>query len=214
MASEDSLIGMVTIPMAKWLKTRHAWASLAGTMILLVGLAWLFAYQAEAFPAADPYNAGSINPHPGIPGDAEREVLSNSGYASEGSAIDEPFDLLGTRIWTMRVMVTATDEPPARNFRFTNEADDFEVTVSFPDGTSRSVSGYCTDTTQMVLTMDFNWSEDGGMDLTDEGGNTVTVTVECTVADDHYPFFSPFGVRTIADEGNAYSVEVDYSYTE
>ncbi len=214
MAREDSLLGLIITPIFKWLKTRHSWISIGGTFILLVGLAWLFAYQADAFPAADPYNAVIPDPHPGIPDDAIQEVLTQQGYAAEGSPIDEPFDLNGKTIWTMRITFSAIDEPPARNLRFTNEADDFQVTVTFPDGTTETKSDYATDSKAAAITFTFDWQEEGGMDWTEEGGNSVVVTVECTDADDHYPFFSPFDQRTIADNGNDYNLEVDYSYTE
>lgn len=214
MAREDSLIWMIITPMLKWLKTRHAWASIGGTFVLLVALAYLFAYQAQAFPAGDPFNAPGAEPHPGVPDDALQEVLTVSGYASEGSPVDERFDLLGETIWTMRISFSALDEPPARNFRFTNEADDFEVTVTFPDGTTETKSGYATNSNPASIVFTFDWEDDGGMDWTDDGGNSVLVSVECTTADDHYPLFSPFGTRVIADNGNDYGLEVDYSYTE
>ena len=114
----------------------------------------------------------------------------------------------------MVITFSAIDEPPARNVRFTNEADDFEVTVTLPDGTTETMSDYAKDSKAAVITFKFDWKDEGGMDWTEDGGNNVVVTVECTDADDHYPFFSPFDRRTIADNGNDYTLEVDYSYTE
>jgi hypothetical protein len=114
----------------------------------------------------------------------------------------------------MRITFTATDEPPARNFRFTNEADDFEVTVTLPDGTTETKSDYATDSKTAAIVFTFDWQDDGGMDWTEEGGNSVLVTVHCTDADDHYPIFTPFNRRTIDDDGNEYTLVVDYSYTE
>jgi len=214
MDREDSLFWMIITPLLKWLKTRHAWASISGTFVLLIGLAWLFAYQADAFPTSDPYNAVIPGPRPGAPDDAITEILTVSGYASEGSPVDERFDLLGETIWTMSITFSAIDEPPARNFRFTNEADDFEVTVTLPDGTTETKSDYATDSKMAAIVFTFDWKDDGGIDWSDDGGNSVLITVDCTDADDHYPFFSPFGSRVIADNGNDYSLEVDYSYTE
>ncbi len=214
MAREDSLFWMIITPIFKWLKTKHSWISIGGTFALLVGMAWMFAAQAEAFPAADPYNAVIVDPHPGIPDDAIQEVLTQPGYAAEGSAIDERFDLNGKTIWTMRITFSAIDEPPARNVRFTNEADDFEVTVTLPDGTTETKSDFAKDSKAAAITFTFDWKDEGGMDWTEDGGNSVVVTVHCTDADDHYPFFSPFDRRTIADNGNDYTLEVDYSYTE
>lgn len=213
MPREDSLIWMIITPIFKWLKTRHSWISIGGTFILLVSLAWLFAYQAQAFPVGDPFNISNNTPHPGVPDDALQEVLTQPGYAAEGSEIDERFDLNGKTIWTMVITFSAIDEPPDR-IRFTNAADDFDVTVTFPDGTSETKSDDATDTNPAGISFRYDWKEDGGMDWTEEGGNSIVVTVHCTDADDHYPFFSPFNRRTIADNGNDYNLEVDYSYTD
>ncbi|MCK5413879.1 MAG: hypothetical protein KAJ35_00710 [Thermoplasmata archaeon] len=214
MAREDSLIWMIITPILKWLKTRHSWFSIGGTFILLVGLAWMFGYQAEAFPAQDPYNEGNSNPHPGIPDDATQEILTVNGYASEGSSLDERFDLLGQTVWTMRITFSATDEPPARNYRFTNEADNFEITVTLPDGTTETKSDFASGSNSAAITFTFDWEEEGGKDWTEDGGNSVLVKVQCTDAGDQVPFFSPFSRREIADDGNDYTLVVDYSYTE
>jgi hypothetical protein len=213
MARDDSLIWMIITPILKWLKTRHALASITGTIVLLAVMAYIFAWQAEAFPAADPYNSAQPNPHPGIPDDAIEEVETMDGYAREGSPIDERVDLLGSTVWTMRVTFSATDEPPDR-MRFTNEADDFEITVTLPDGTTESKTGYATDTNPAAITFTYDWKEDGGMKLSETDANTMVVTVDCTNADDQYPFFSPFNRRVVSDDGNDYTLVVDYSYTE
>ncbi len=214
MAREDSFIWMIITPITKWLKTRHAWASITGTIVLLIFMAYMFAWQAEAFPAADPYNAVIPDPHPGIPDDAIQEIETLSGYASEGSPLDERIDLMGSTVWTMRITFSATDEPPDRNFRFTNEADDFELTVTLPDGTTESKTGYATDTNPAAIIFTYDWQEDGGLSLSSSETNSLLVTVHCTNADDQYPFFSPFNRRVIEDRGNDYTLVVDYSYTE
>ncbi len=216
MGRDDSIIWMVITPIFKWLKTRKAWFAIAGTFILLVGLAWLFAYQAQAFPAADPYNVIPNGGSPTIPDDAVEETLTVPGYVTEGQSVDERFDLAGERIWTIEVTFTAMDEPPARNFRFTNEADDFTVTVTLPDGTTDDKSDYTAYETNKgaAISFVFDFKDEGGMDWSDEGGNSIMVSVECTEAGNHVPFFSPFSFREIADNGNDYSIEVHYSYTE
>lgn len=213
MARDDSLIWMILTPLLKWLKTRHAMASITGTLVLLAVMAYMFAWQAEAFPAADPYNAVNPGPHPGVPDDAIEVTESQSGYAIEGSPVDERFDLMGATVWTMRITFSATDEPPDR-MRFTNEADDFEITVTLPDGSSESKTGYATDTNPAAITFTYDWKNEGGLTLSPTDTNSMIVTVDCTNADDQYPFFSPFNRRVIADDGNDYSLMVDYSYTE
>jgi hypothetical protein len=214
MAREDSLIWMIITPIMKWLKTKHAWASIAGTFVLLVGLAWLFAYQAEAFPASDPYNAVIPAPHPGVPDDAIQQVDTLPGYASEGTPIDERIDLLGNTAWTMRIRFVATDEPPTRNFRWTNEPDNFDVTLTMPDGTVESKSATATSSNTATIDFIFDWEDDGGLDISGDGENIFLVTIECTEAGDQHPLFSPFGRRDTADQGNEYTLVIDYSYTD
>ena len=204
---------MIITPIRKWLKTRHAWASITGTIVLMAFMAYMFAWQAEAFPAADPYNAVIPDPHPGVPDDAIQEVETTSGYATEGTPDPVRFDLAGTTLWTMRITFSATDEEPTR-LRFTNEADDFELEVTLPDGSSETKTGYATDTNPASIVFTYDWQEDGGMPLGDADVNSLLVTVHCTNADDQYPFFSPFDQRVIDDDGNAYTLTVDYSYTE
>ncbi|UCC92718.1 MAG: hypothetical protein JSW25_08650, partial [Thermoplasmata archaeon] len=82
-----------------------------------------------------------------------------------------------------------------------------------PDGTEETQSGFATDTSPLSLTFTYDWQEDGGLDISGDG-NTIMIQVHCTDADDQYPFFSPFNRRTIADNGNDYTLVVDYSYTE
>jgi hypothetical protein len=204
MAREDSLLWLIITPIFKWLKTRHSWISIFGTFILLV--------------SGDPFNATPGSGGSTGPDNSLEDTIPYSGYVREGpsNAVPERFDLNGTRIWTIEVRFTAMDEPPARQFRFTNEADDFVVTVTLPDG--REVEGsdhtnYGTNKEAAII-FDFDFNDDGGWDTSEEGGNIVMVNVECTTADDHYPFFSPFNTRTIADDGNNYEIAVRYSYDE
>ncbi len=214
MARDDSLIWMIITPIMKWLKTRHAIFSISGTIALLIGMAYMFAWQAEAFPAADPYNAVIPDPHPGVPDDAIQKVETMTGYAEEGNPVPERIDLLGTTVWTMRITFSATDEPPDRQVRFTNRPDDFEITVTFPDGLEETKTGFATDTNPAAIIFTYDWQEDGGMELDEGDANSMFVNVHCTNADDQYPFFGPFNRRVIPDDGNAYTLVVDYSYTE
>ena len=213
MAREDSLIWMVIDSLTKWLKTKNALVAIVGTLILLGGLAWLFSYQVQAFPAQDPYNVGPSSNVGTGPAGAEEETLSQSGTANEGQPTEEPFDLAGDRIWEMEVTFSARDEEASRP-RFTNTPDDFTVTVNFPDGTSDERSALVTSTSDQTITFYWNWTEEGGMDWTEQGGNSITITVDCTNAGDQEPFFTLLHLRDIPDDGNLYSLSVFYVYTE
>jgi hypothetical protein len=216
MFGEDSLLGMVFRGLFDWLKTRHALYSIMGTIALFALLAYIFAAQANAFPAKNPYNYNGSGPDVVGPDDAEEETISVSGYAREGQPIPESFDMQGERIWGMIIELTFQDEPNDVRRRFTNTADTFVVTVTFPDGTSDDVSGSGTNSAAKTLTLAFNWTEDGGMDWRDPdtgATNTVDIEVLCQTAGDQTPFFSPFNFRTIADDGNDYTLSVLYIYT-
>lgn len=213
MAREDSLIWMIVDYLVQWVKTKKAIAAVLGTFVLLVALAYLFSYQAQAFPAADPYNVTGMNPTLEGPAGAEEETLSVSGYSTEGQAVDESFDLAGDRIWAMEVTFTFIDEATTRP-RFTNTPDEFDITVELPDGNTETKSDYATNQAEKTVTFFWNWSAEGGMDWSEDGGNSVNVVVECTLAGDQEPFFTLLNLRDIADNGNDYSLSVFYIYTE
>ncbi len=216
MFGEDSLIGMVFRGLLKWFKTRHAAYSIVGTIVLFALLAYIFAMQANAFPAQNPWNAPGSGPDISGPDNAEEETISVGGYAREGLPIPETFDLQGERIWGMVIELTFQDEPDDVRRRFTNTADTFVVTVNFPDGTSDDVSGSGSNSAAKTLTMAFNWTSEGGMDWRDSDAgatNSVDIEVLCDNAGDQTPFFSPFNFRTQADDGNDYTLSVLYIYT-
>jgi hypothetical protein len=213
MAREDSLVMIVFDGLLKWLKTRHAMFSILGTFVLMIMLAALFSYQAEAFPAADPFNEGSTTNGGTGPSNAEYLTQTQSGRVSEGQSNDETFDLTGDVIWVMEVALSFTDEDPDRAQRFTNEPDTLEVTIMFPDGESESKSASGTNTNPGTILFNYNWTADGGMDWTEDGGNNVLVTVTCTEAGNQHPLFNPFGLREVEDTGTDYTISVYHGYT-
>jgi hypothetical protein len=216
MPSEDSFVGMILEPLKKWAKTKNAPFAVVGTIALLIALAWLFSKQASAFPAADPFNFKPPTPSPGGPAGALSETLSVSGYAQEGGTVDESFDLEGDRIWEMVVEFTFRDEADDMRRRFTNNPDEFEITITFPDDESDTLRKSGGNDMETVITKAYNWTSVGGMDWSDEetgSTNNVVVTVSCTNAGDQEPLFAPFGFRVVADNGNDYSLSVEYTYT-
>lgn len=213
MVNEDSLFGIIIGGLMKWLRTRHALFSIVGTFGLMVALAMLFSYQVEAFPAQDPYNVDPTTISGTGPTNAEYLTETQSGRVNEGQSIDETFDLAGDVIWIMEVALSFTDEDPDRAQRFTNEPDTFEVTVMFPDGESQTKSASGTNTNPGTILFDYNWTGDGGIDWTEDGGNVVVVTVTCTEAGNQHPLFNPFGFREVEDTGNDYTLSVYYGFT-
>ncbi len=213
MAREDSLRWIIIDGLMMWLKTRHAMFSILGTFMLMAGLAWLFSYQAEAFPAKDPYNEGQT-PNGGIgPSNAEYLTDTRSGRVNEGLSIPETFDLAGDVIWILDVALSFTDEQPERSQRFTNEPDSLEVIILFPDGESETKSATASYPNTGTITFNFNWTGNGGIDWTEVGGNSIEVNVMCTEAGNQHPLFNPFGIREVEDTGTDYALVVYYGFT-
>jgi hypothetical protein len=213
MAREDSIIWMIIGAFQKWFKTRHALISIVGTIILFSILAWIFSAQADAFPAQNPYNILPPTPSINGPANAQEDTVSVTGYVSERSSEEEHFDLVGDMIYAIEVTVSFRDEPNS-GVRFTNTADNFDISVTLPDGTSESKSEYATNSGERSAHFLFEWDE--GITWADKktgATNHLDVTVECTDAGDHEPFFSPFNFRTTADNGNDYTVQIWHLYT-
>lgn len=216
MAREDSIVWMIINGLLKWLKSKNAPIGIVGTIVLLGILAYIFSAQADAFPAADPFNINPPTPDITGPDNAKTEEISVSGYATEGRDNPEHFDLLGETIWGMEVTLTAQDEPNDIRRRFTNAPDSFEVEIVFPDGDSDTLTGSASNSAPMVLTKVYNWTSEGGKSWIDPDtgtGNSVDVRVTCTNAGDQSPLFAPFGFRVTDDDGNQYTLSVFYLYT-
>ena len=152
------------------------------------------------------------------PGNAEHKTESQTGTAREGEPQDEPFDLEMGTIWTMEIGVSFQDEASSR-VRFTNQPDEFELTVTFPDGESETKHDTAVYQNEKTVLFRWNWTNPdgtGGMDWSEHGGNAVVVTVECTSAGDEEPIIRiPFlGLRDIPDNGNAYTINLFYTYTK
>ena len=203
---------MIVDGIVKWLKTRHAVYSIIGTIALLAALAWLFSYQAQAFPAADPYNVSPTIPSGTGPSNAEYDTESVSGTATEGSSVDETFSLQGDVIWILEVTFTFSDEAPDRTRRFTNEPDSFDVTLTLPDGEAVTKSATSSYPNAGNIEFTYNFTSDDGMEWSAE--ETITLTVELTEAGNQHPLLNPFGFREVEDNQNAYSLSVYYGYTE
>jgi|MudIll2142460700_1097286.scaffolds.fasta_scaffold238423_1 hypothetical protein len=201
----------------KWVKTKKAWVGIGGTFILFLFLAYIFSYQAGAFPAKNPYNYVKPNGGIGELEGAENGSASISDYAAEGTPMEDTIELNGTKVFRLKVIVEWTDEPNAGLLgrRLVNQADNFEVEVTLPDGKTETKQGSGTNTAPGSITLSFDWVSTGGMPLGDTKlgtTNSVAVKVTCTDAGDQAPRFSPFGLRTRADGGNDYTLTVNYLY--
>jgi len=207
---------MVFNVLFKWVKTPKAWAGIIGTFVLLVVLAWIFSAQAQAFPAKNPFNAVSPNGDIGGPSNAKLATETLPGNAPEGQAILEKVSLDGKRIYSLRVTLTWTDEPNAGR-RFTNQPDNFELSVALPDGTSKKGTGTGTNVNPGKIAIEWNWTTSGGVNWADPKKGTtndIAITVTCTSAGDQTPRLDILHLRNKADPGNDYALIVEYRYTD
>jgi hypothetical protein len=217
MDREDSLVWMIIDYLLKWIKTPRSWVALGGTFLLIIVLGIVFSYQAGAFPSANPFNVSPPSQTPYIPDGAVLDTHSWNDQAVEGAPGNtDEYPLLGDRIYTLKVELKWTDEADAGR-RFTNQPDRFELTVELPDGESKTEEAQGTNAAEGVATVDWNWTADGGANWADdEAGitNDITITVRCITAGDQRPLLSVLGFRERADDGNAYSVYIEYVYFE
>lgn len=207
---------MVFNVLFKWVKTPKAWAGIIGTFALFVALALIFSAQAQAFPAKNPFNAVRPNGGIGGPDNANLRTETLTGNAPEGQAIPEEVSLEGKRIYSLRVTLSWTDEPNAGR-RFTNQPDNFELSVALPDGTSKKDTGTGTNVNPGEIAIEWNWTTSGGVNWADPKKGTtndIAITVTCTSAGDQTPRLSILGLRNRADPGNDYTLVVEYRYTD
>jgi len=133
---------------------------------------------------------------------ASQEILlSNS--VSEGGSETEGADLEHTKVTEIVVTLTWTDEDDA-DARHTNTPDTLGLEVEFEFGnqSDESSSG------RVVLT--FTAPED---DTWDMDGKTVSAIVTAINCGDQEPLVpDPMGLRTIADGGNSYDLNIEVKY--
>jgi len=207
---------MVFNELFKWVKTPKAWVGIVGTAVLFVILAWIFSAQAQAFPAKNPFNVNPPDGGPGGPDNAKLATETIPGNAPEGQAMPEEVSLEGNRIWSLQVTLTWRDEANS-GLRFTNQPDDFELSVALPDGTSKKGNGQGTNVRDGNILIEWNWTSSGGINWADPKKGTtndIAMTVTCTSAGAQTPRLDILHLRDKADPGNDYTLVVQYRYTE
>ncbi len=127
------------------------------------------------------------------------ERLLKAGYLAEGQNEEIEIPTNNSRVTAVNVSLYWEDEPDA-GVRYTNTPDTFKIILMDGDGNEidshQSASGHAT----------IIWiSDDDTVDL----GN-LTVSVQLTRAGDQETMISIIGLRDIADEGNEYSMMIDY----
>ena len=142
-------------------------------------------------------------------------LLSVEDRATEGQVVAILSTIEPENIGNVTFTLTWRDEPDADG-RHTNRPDSFHLTVRSPDGSVEDNA------------MGSNGQDDTGfiqiqvpmLDINDppenlpytNGTGDWDVTVEVSAGDQEPIVFDPFGMRTISDNGNTFTLDVVYDY--
>ncbi|MEM2870238.1 MAG: hypothetical protein QW379_07465 [Thermoplasmata archaeon] len=149
-----------------------------------------------------------------LPGGKKAELTSvQTSFAGQGSENSETqFSVVINDTNLVEVIVTLTwQDEAASRIGLTNEPDTLGVTVSSPEGESRSDSG---NSGSVSVRFAFNVTEDTALKKPSKRGmGTWDVVVEVGACGDQEPFIpDPLGLRTVADTGNAFTLTIVYNY--
>lgn len=141
--------------------------------------------------------------------EGENNTVKSSGaltfddYAAVGGAKGKDIELAQAKLVSVTVKLKWVDEPNADS-RHTNQPDTFELSVDSAFGSNKDQN----DKGEILL--NFTAPDKKPWDSRD---STWNITVTCVQAGDQTPLVpDPLGRRTIADGGNAYTVDVTYEF--
>jgi hypothetical protein len=97
------------------------------------------------------------------------------------------------------------DEPDATN-RHTNQPDEFSIILTTPDGTIKEEG----PSTGGFITLDYTIDQEE--DPENNGIGEYQIVVTCIDAGDHEPMLNFANIRTRADNGNAWDLNIDVKY--
>jgi len=141
-------------------------------------------------------------------------VLVNSEpkneYLLEGAEHSDILSISELNVRRVSFTLTWTDEPDA-NFRYSNTPDTFTISVTGPDG---SISG--TDSASNgEIVLGFELIEEGDTSLTlpfENGTGDWKISISVNTGDQEPIVPDPFGMRTYQDEGNKFTLDMEYEY--
>ena len=134
--------------------------------------------------------------------DTRTQTLDQSGdTATENSDQDIPVMVYDVNVHSVTFTLRWTDEAAA-GIRYTNEPDEFSLTVTPPNGSAVSSQVSTSGTVSVTVTFDLEGSSDPYYNGTGE----YIVTVECGACGDQVPFVNIGGLRTQADNGNTWDL--------
>ena len=213
-----------------WFKSPKAKAAILGFVLITAGLAGIFNYQHNSIKTVSLEEAIANGSGGGTSTGGGKDPFSKFIDASSAAALTgtstegvpdpgQKVTIDDVNVFQVVVTLTWTDEP--NTARHTNLPDSFEVQVTAPDGRTTKGTGANTagapgtievtlarNITKEVLankalkkkTQDGTWSGDWN------------ITVTCTSAGDQQARFSFIGLRDQADIGNAWNLDLKWSF--
>ena len=133
-----------------------------------------------------------------------------TGTGQESTERDHGISVCATNLVTFTVTLTWQDEPANRP-GLTNQPDELGLSVASPAGETRSDK---KSASQGSVKLDFAFpvtEKTAASKASKAGQGPWTITVEIGVCGDQTPLI-PGPFRTVADAGNAYTVEISYTY--
>jgi hypothetical protein len=176
-----------------------------GTVILLISIVGsALGGQPDNGPPPPPDGGGSFQLT------TVSQTITGSGQ--ENSQKDYNITVNYTNVATFSAKLSWQDEPANRPGQ-TNQPDELGLTAASPAGEARSDKKTAS---QGEVTLDFAFpvTEKTAASKTSKAGmGGWTVTVEVGVCGDHTPLVpDPLGLRTTPDTGNAFTLEISYTY--
>jgi len=141
---------------------------------------------------------------------------SFTGTGNENTDTTFNMDINVTNLANVTVKLTWTDEPDITNYlgRHTNQPDELGVTAGSPEGESQEDFGQNAHGASGSVEVGFkyNVTEKTAPRKFKDGMGNWTFAVHVGACGDQTPAIGPGVIRTIADNSNAFTLTVSYSY--
>lgn len=140
------------------------------------------------------------------------EQRTDTGTGQESSEKEHGMSVCVTNLVSFSVTLTWQDEAANRPF-LTNQPDELGLTVASPAGESKSDKKTASQGS-VKLEFTFPVTDKTAATKTSKAGfGPWAISVEIGICGDQTPIIpDPGGRRTVADTGNAYTLEISYTY--
>jgi hypothetical protein len=146
------------------------------------------------------------------------EIMTELGQATENSNTDLALDLTREdyyNIESITFTLTWTDEPDYST-RHTNQPDEFSLTVQAPSSEDTSITLESGSDQSGSISLEYNPTQGAAPkhDPYYNGTGEYQITIRCGTCGDHELWRPSIGVQDQPDNGNTWTLNIDYSYYE